>query len=143
MKPSNLAALALIALCVAGWSADVAAHGGGLDRYGCHNDRRNGGYHCHGGSSPGSSEGARRAAPRALHAPSPPSTDRDLVRSAQVLLNHLGCEAGDIDGGVGPSTRAAIARFNEATESGAQEQAIDSAFVLRLSEAVSQQRRCR
>lgn len=23
------------------------AHGGGLDQYGCHHDRKNGGYHCH------------------------------------------------------------------------------------------------
>jgi hypothetical protein len=22
-------------------------HGGGLDKYGCHNDYKNGGYHCH------------------------------------------------------------------------------------------------
>lgn len=22
-------------------------HGGGLDRYGCHHDRKRGGYHCH------------------------------------------------------------------------------------------------
>lgn len=29
-------------------SASAAhAHGGGLDRHGCHNDRKNGGYHCH------------------------------------------------------------------------------------------------
>lgn len=26
---------------------DAFAHGGGLDRHGCHNDRKNGGYHCH------------------------------------------------------------------------------------------------
>jgi endonuclease YncB( thermonuclease family) len=29
----------------------VWAHGGGLDSNGCHNDRKRGGYHCHGGSS--------------------------------------------------------------------------------------------
>lgn len=27
------------------------AHGGGLDANGCHHDRKNGGYHCHGGGS--------------------------------------------------------------------------------------------
>lgn len=27
------------------------AHGGGLNAEGCHNDRKNGGYHCHRGSS--------------------------------------------------------------------------------------------
>lgn len=33
------------------------AHPGGLDKYGCHHDRKNGGYHCHGPSSsnPGNS----------------------------------------------------------------------------------------
>ncbi len=25
------------------------AHGGGLDTYGCHHDRKHGGYHCHQG----------------------------------------------------------------------------------------------
>jgi hypothetical protein len=30
-----------------------AAHGGGLDRYGCHNDRKAGGYHCHRGPCAG------------------------------------------------------------------------------------------
>jgi hypothetical protein len=27
----------------------VHSHGGGLDGYGCHHDRKNGGYHCHQG----------------------------------------------------------------------------------------------
>ena len=27
----------------------VSAHGGGLDRYGCHHNRKAGGYHCHRG----------------------------------------------------------------------------------------------
>lgn len=36
----------------------AAAHPGGLNAEGCHNDRKNGGYHCHrgaGASRPGSS----------------------------------------------------------------------------------------
>ncbi|WP_064747451.1 excalibur calcium-binding domain-containing protein [Lysobacter antibioticus] len=28
------------------------AHGGGLDKHGCHHDRKRGGYHCHRGSAP-------------------------------------------------------------------------------------------
>jgi hypothetical protein len=33
--------------------APAAAHGGGLNAQGCHNERRTGGYHCHrAGSSP-------------------------------------------------------------------------------------------
>lgn len=31
------------------------AHGGGLDSYGCHNDRKHGGYHCHRGQFAGQS----------------------------------------------------------------------------------------
>lgn len=31
------------------------AHGGGQDQYGCHNDRKHGGYHCHRGSLAGKS----------------------------------------------------------------------------------------
>lgn len=40
-------AIVLTALC----APPASAHGGGLDRHGCHHDRRNGGYHCHGGAS--------------------------------------------------------------------------------------------
>ena len=31
---------------------DCLAHGGGLDKHGCHNDRKSGGYHCHRASVP-------------------------------------------------------------------------------------------
>lgn len=34
-------------------STTTLAHGGGLDSYGCHNDRKHGGYHCHRGSMAG------------------------------------------------------------------------------------------
>ena len=30
---------------------DAFAHGGGLDRHGCHNETATGGYHCHRGGS--------------------------------------------------------------------------------------------
>jgi hypothetical protein len=39
--------------------ASVEAHGGGLNKQGCHNDRKNGGYHCHGGGSVGSDKSRR------------------------------------------------------------------------------------
>jgi len=35
---------ALLSLCATGLSH---AHGGGLDKNGCHNERKTGGYHCH------------------------------------------------------------------------------------------------
>ena len=45
--------------------AAALAHPGGLNAEGCHNDRKNGGYHCHRGgrSAPGSGSGSR---PQAL-----------------------------------------------------------------------------
>jgi len=33
----------------------VSAHGGRTDKSGCHNDRKNGGYHCHSGGTPSQS----------------------------------------------------------------------------------------
>lgn len=38
-----------IALHSFAWNEPVVAHGGGLAADGCHNDRRNGGRHCHRG----------------------------------------------------------------------------------------------
>lgn len=40
-------AAALIAVCV----NNVEAHSGGLNKQGCHNNRKTGDYHCHGGQS--------------------------------------------------------------------------------------------
>ena len=37
-----------VALLIVG-SQGVMAHGGGLDKYGCHNNRKVGNYHCHQG----------------------------------------------------------------------------------------------
>lgn len=37
------------------------AHGGGLNADGCHNDRKNGGYHCHHGSAAGSNSAPKKA----------------------------------------------------------------------------------
>ncbi|MDH4989087.1 YHYH domain-containing protein [Aminobacter anthyllidis] len=41
---------ALIAIYLISSAAGITAavaHGGGTDANGCHNDRKNGGYHCH------------------------------------------------------------------------------------------------
>jgi len=41
-------AAGFVALFSAGVVVEIAAaHGGGLDASGCHNDRKRGGYHCH------------------------------------------------------------------------------------------------
>ncbi len=46
--------LGVFALLLA-FSGSAWAHGGGLDGYGCHNDRKHGGYHCHRGALAGQS----------------------------------------------------------------------------------------
>ncbi|WP_312219007.1 excalibur calcium-binding domain-containing protein [Sphingobium yanoikuyae] len=38
---------AILWLIVAGWGAAASGHPGGVNAEGCHNDRKNGGYHCH------------------------------------------------------------------------------------------------
>jgi hypothetical protein len=45
------AIVASAALCVTLPTAALA-HGGGLNAEGCHNDRKNGGYHCHRAPTP-------------------------------------------------------------------------------------------
>lgn len=67
-----LAALLLAALA-------LIAHGGGLDSYGGHNDRKNGGYHFHRGPLAGRSYPDKGAALKALgdsQRPAPKSKDK-------------------------------------------------------------------
>lgn len=123
-------------------SGEANAHGGGLNSEGCHNDRRNGGYHCHrgGASSRSSRDRLQPVQPRALA--STPTGNADLVRAAQTLLNHLGCDAGAVDGGAGAATRAAIDRFNQAAAQPGASTDVDAGLMLRLSRAVSDDVRC-
>jgi hypothetical protein len=51
----------LIAVCLLIAANSVRAHGGGLNAEGCHHDRKNGGYHCHRGSSAPSPRNAPQA----------------------------------------------------------------------------------
>ena len=46
----------------------VRAHSGGLDAYGCHHDRKNGGYHCHQGPFVGQSYESQQEMLNALEA---------------------------------------------------------------------------
>jgi hypothetical protein len=47
--------LTLAAASAMTFTAPAIAHGGGLNAQGCHNDRQNGGYHCHRGPAAGQS----------------------------------------------------------------------------------------
>ena len=45
----------LFAVVFFAFSSVLFSHGGGLDRYGCHNETKTGGYHCHRSSGWGGS----------------------------------------------------------------------------------------
>jgi len=62
MKP-----LWILAVMAAGSMATpVWAHPGGLNAEGCHNDRKNGGYHCHRGGGSSNRSNANLEQPRAF-----------------------------------------------------------------------------
>lgn len=52
--------LLIVALIALPLPSIASAHGGGLNAEGCHNDRKNGGYHCHRGPSVGRSTASRQ-----------------------------------------------------------------------------------
>lgn len=61
MQRSTTWALAVVlGAALAVLPASSRAHSGGLDRDGCHNDRKNGGYHCHRAPAPAATGGAPR-----------------------------------------------------------------------------------
>jgi hypothetical protein len=94
----------------------VSAHGGRTDKFGCHNDRKNGGYHCHNGGTPSQSPRAstnftntNSAKPQSFTAQPASSQVRDanhaaykdLILKIQSALNQLGYSAGEPDGVLG------------------------------------------
>ena len=52
------------------------AHPGGLNSEGCHNDRKNGGYHCHRGPAAGAQSASQTQAVRAAPAKAAPASGR-------------------------------------------------------------------
>lgn len=61
--PPLVAVLGLLCLM---FPASGAAHSGGLDKIGCHHDRKNGGYHCHRGPLAGQAFASKEEALKAL-----------------------------------------------------------------------------
>lgn len=54
------------------------AHGGGLDAYGCHHNRRLGGYHCHRGPFAGQSFESKAAMLKRLEEQETPGSRREV-----------------------------------------------------------------
>jgi hypothetical protein len=59
MRLPGVVALSLMVFSVGVPSLPAAAHPGGLNSEGCHNNRKTGGYHCHRGSSASPSRALR------------------------------------------------------------------------------------
>lgn len=83
MKLISMTLLALSAL-----AGDAWAHGGGLNKDGCHNNRKTGDYHCHGGGSPPSQvqqryQPANQLAPSGYAAPNDSRGGRAFTNCAE------------------------------------------------------------
>jgi len=61
-----LVALLTFAIGALGPAHPAGAHGGGLDGFGCHHDRKAGGYHCHRGPLAGRSFASKAEAAEAI-----------------------------------------------------------------------------
>ncbi|MFT3997898.1 MAG: YHYH domain-containing protein [Asticcacaulis sp.] len=88
---------------------DVDAHPGGLDSKGCHHDRKNGGYHCHGGPSANTTP-----------APTPsPVTESSAtvsfnqIQRIQTVLIDFGYYSGPIDGEMNLEMNMGIMKFKK------------------------------
>jgi hypothetical protein len=82
------------------------AHGGGLDAYGCHHDRKNGGYHCHGGS-PAPAPTPAPAPPPPSPAPPPPAPLPTAPRFPLNLNNYVVVKT-TVGFGVAPLSQPAL-----------------------------------
>lgn len=121
-------------------AADAVAHSGGLDGYGCHRNRKAGGYHCHRGPYKGMSFSSKEEALRFFQSgagasssdqapatplytapamPSQPSDsagaigDKQRVKSVQRMLKTLGFYIGPVDGAINAKTQTAIVAFQK------------------------------
>lgn len=119
----------------------LLGHGGGLDKNGCHTNRKTGDYHCHGSArqAPEPPSATARQTPAVTYLASPlpaiAPEERTLVRTAQVLLNALGYRP-SLLGNLDARTRTAI----EAFQSSRNEQPdgkVTAELLLQLAEAAS------
>lgn len=122
------------------------AHGGGLDRNGCHTNRKTGDYHCHGGASPAPapqpSSTRSAAAPRSgamtllNESASSEGDARTLTKAAQTLLTALGYSP-TVYGVLDARTRSAIESF-QSLEGLEKDGKVSALLVLRLAQAVGE-----
>lgn len=73
--PLTAVAAFLMAVCV----STAAAHPGGLNRSGCHNNRKTGDYHCHSGTAQPRADAADRQASPGSHDSAAPRAFRNCA----------------------------------------------------------------
>jgi len=128
--------LVLLSLALTPWPSEP--HGGGLDAYGCHHDRKHGGYHCHRGQFAGqafASQAEMQAARQENYTAIPPTlpslhftgkvvgvSDGDTIsalhngRAEKVRLHGIDCpEKGQGFGTVAKQTASDLAFDKEVT----------------------------
>lgn len=125
--------------------ASAAAHGGGLNAQGCHNNRKTGDYHCHRAPSTATDEGASAYSSQRSSLLSS-STDRaqgsvHSTMAAQTALTSLGYDVGAIDGRMGAKTVAALRSF-ETGKGVASAGQINDATIFLLVEAIAEKVGC-
>lgn len=122
--PKRAVLLTILLLALA---SSAAPHGGGLDRDGCHTNRKTGDYHCHRGSVRNTPRPEGRTPKPSPRTPQPlfdtragairfehaaiSMTEVELLTSIQILLEILGYQPGLVDGKQHRETREAITRF--------------------------------
>lgn len=146
----------LVASAAALLSPPLLAHGGGLDKNGCHTNRSTGDYHCHGTPRSSSAPAPAYSPPSPAPAPAPrlfspeavPSgggtitisrpnvTEAQLIRAAQHLLGALGHKIGPITGTMTPRTIAALQSFQQ-TQRLPLSVTLDGAMLEKLAESVA------
>jgi hypothetical protein len=145
VKPVSVTlAIALIIII----SSVAMGHSGGLDKNGCHTNRKTGDYHCHGAPAMTPSPGPTRsesprsgATPRATSSallsvqPSARASERDLVKTAQVLLEALGYHP-SLLGILDARTQGAIRAFQR-DQKLEPVGTVNEFLVLRLAEALA------
>lgn len=104
------------------YSLPAWSHGGGLDANGCHNDRKNGGYHCHRGNSnpapprprPSQAYENLSSGSGASESSSPRSMEtKDKIELAEKLLFRLGYDVEEPDGILDEKTTNAVLLFQQ------------------------------
>lgn len=128
---------------------EAIGHSGGLDKNGCHTNRKTSDYHCHGAPATTPSPGPTRfeaprsvpAAPRATSStllsvqPSARASEKDLVKTAQVLLEALGYRP-SLLGSLDARTQGAIRAFQR-DQKMEPSGTVNEYLVLRLAEALA------